>query len=317
MYDFLLALLSLLGLISGVILPALLLLYSAYKQRPRLSALAFAIGITLGLGIYFEYLPKSYGPQTLHFSFWEGVAIGFIPIAIPVFITFFVVRFIGKQRKVPRAYHFTFLDLKIIASFMALVLLTSPIMFWGYSLVEQNVPDYSKYVDINVEITADNFYYHKEPDGTGSLAKVITAEERLNITLPETLRTIYQIRDGGGTARLYLPNGTTPERTLIYWHPVLGSSSKTTRWPYGILRSTKQLIFATDFFNSPNPLEAHEAAQKWLLLINDRTQMMFLDYNTQTTPRLGLYNKQLDVDETNPVFFDSFDIFLGAVRKEH
>lgn len=317
MYDFLLALLSFLGLIFGIVLPALLLLYSAYKQRPRLSALAFAIGITLGLGIHFEYLPKSYGPQTFHFSFWEGVAIAFIPIAIPVIITFFVVRFIGKQRKVPRANSFAFLDLKIISTFLALVLLTSPLMFWGYSQVEKNIPDYSKYVDIDLKITADNFYYHSDPDGTGTLAKVLTAEERLNITLPETLRNIYQIRDGGRAVRLYLPNVENPERTLIYWHPILGSASKTSRSPYGILRSTKQLIFATDFFNSPHPLEAHEAAQKWLLLINDRTQMMFLDYNDETSPRLGLYDKQLDISETNPVFFDSFDIFLDAVRKEH
>lgn len=217
----------------------------------------------------------------------------------------------------PRAHGFTHLDLKIAIVFTSLVLLTSPLMFWGYDQIEKRIPDYSKYVDIDISITADNFYYHNEPDGTGSLVKIIAAEGRLNITLPETLRDIYQIRDGGGTVDLYLPNVENPESTLIYWRSISGEVSKGSRGPSGVLRSTKHLIFTTDFLNSPNPLEAYQPAQKWLLLINDRTHLVFLDYNTNTTPRLGLYDKSLSIDETNPVFFDSFDAFLNAVRKRH
>lgn len=312
MFDFATTTITLVGGIAGIILPAFLLFYSGYKQRPRLSILAFIPGVAIAFALWSENAPGSNDPQSFSFSFEETIIFAAVLSAIPVTIAFFAARFIGKQSGPKQRIRFGKIDLAIIGTFLVLVIATAPLLSGVSQVTKQSIPNPDLYVDLDRAVTSETFFYYAPYRDPATPADIEAAEARLGIILPQGLKDVYLTANGGGMNFLYLPNGDSLDQTLFYWHAVMGTGEIET------LRDTTEITRPVDLFSVPYPWNRDPtqilAADDWVILANTVTHAMFLDYSTGPTPRLGLIEFTEAHGQDNPEYFDSFATFMAATR---
>ncbi|RYX93645.1 MAG: SMI1/KNR4 family protein [Comamonadaceae bacterium] len=143
-----------------------------------------------------------------------------------------------------------------------------------------------------------------------SEAEIQATEKRLGVVLPETLRRIYAVRNGGYVGPLYAPRVAAPRPMFDDW---CGAFSPD----YSSLRSVQKLeTVATSYEAFDTGGDDVPADADRLVILEARYgDMTLLDYTkSDREPAVRLVD--FDCDDHVSMCFASFDDFLGALRRD-
>ncbi|MEL6436692.1 MAG: SMI1/KNR4 family protein, partial [Pseudomonadota bacterium] len=146
-----------------------------------------------------------------------------------------------------------------------------------------------------------------------SEAMVAETEKRLGVKLPETLRNIYKVQDGGSLPTFFVPKRPDAPRTHDNWLTAFA-------YDYDVLNPLKDLRSLRDDYVAYDDPDDPEATQYWipgsdqLILIAARTGYgTALDYRNGDEPGVLLFDQ--NEDEKELMRFESFDAFLAACHE--
>lgn len=150
----------------------------------------------------------------------------------------------------------------------------------------------------------------------GSDAKIAEAEARLGVELPDSLRALYRVQNGGSLSELCIP--LTDKGPALQFSDVLTPFSG-----HNDLRPTEWLESAWDTFLSfgdPEDKETYgplfsNGTDRMIVLSQWYRETLFLDYNLPGEPRVGFVDFDTD-DWTERVhYWPDFSSFYGALRR--
>lgn len=312
MFEFAPVLFFFVNFLIGIVIPVIIILYAGHKQRPHMLVVYFTIiavtvaWITVSTLKYLEDGGTyTHDPQALTIPLWMELAIGFVVMIIPIAILFYIARFIGKKRNVsPTPPHFAITDVKILIAALAATIAV-PLIALGYGKPTPPVSPTS-YLDTESPITPETFFYFSGLISPASPADIETAEARLGISLPQTLKDVYARANGGDMAMLFLPTATASNQTLSNWRPIMGGQLPN-------LLSLTEILPVFDIANTHNwdKTALPDNATNWIVISQNDTHFMFLDYTGNMAPRLGLMKIN---DKTAILKFNDIDAFFAIAR---
>jgi SMI1 / KNR4 family (SUKH-1) len=153
-------------------------------------------------------------------------------------------------------------------------------------------------------------------NSAGNNEKIAAAEKKLAIQLPEKLKALYRVQNGGSIDSL-----CTVKPDVIEAHKyedlVLPFAGYDDLLPTELLRS--MFDSATDYADPDDESQAEsfpEGCKKMIILAQWYRHTLFLDYNESVDPKVGF----VDFDhwekwQTHCVWWDSFEAFFNALRR--
>lgn len=151
-----------------------------------------------------------------------------------------------------------------------------------------------------------------KPPSAADEAMLGATEKRLGVQLPDTLRALYRVLDGGSVGWLYVPRVPDPAPVYDDWRGAFSID-------YSSLVSLDKLRTVadhySDFTHDPEDLPAD--AEHLIVLQARYGDMTLLDYSGGPRPRVLIvdYDKSPGADAVD-VVFDDFDQFFAALRGE-
>jgi hypothetical protein len=157
----------------------------------------------------------------------------------------------------------------------------------------------------------------REYDGTpnensaGSEEKILAAEARLKVRLPDALRGLYLVQNGGSVANLCVakPGVSNPQTFEDVMMPFGGYDDL---YPTEMLRTVFDAI--CDYADPTESEEFPEQSEKLIILAQWYRETLFLDYRAGDVPSVGF----ADFDDAGwrerQFFWASFDTFWGELR---
>ncbi|WP_431113109.1 SMI1/KNR4 family protein [Variovorax paradoxus] len=148
-----------------------------------------------------------------------------------------------------------------------------------------------------------------KPALAASDAQVAAAEDRIGFSLPEGLRALYRMLDGGYVGALYVPLKSDPGPVFDDWRGAF-SIDYSSLCPLKALRTVR--AHYEDFTDDPDDMPAQ--ADKLLVLQARYGDMTLLDYAQPGEPRVRIvdFDRHGDVPDLS---FESFDAFFQALRR--
>ena len=139
---------------------------------------------------------------------------------------------------------------------------------------------------------------------------IAAAEERLGVRLPDTLRTLYGVMNGGSVGWLHVPMKADPKPVYDDWRGAFSID-------YSALAPLKELRTVAehyeDFTHDPEDVPAN--ADRLVILQARYGDMTLLDYSTGTEPRVLIVDYDKYEDDPIDIAFDDFDTFFAALRR--
>lgn len=152
----------------------------------------------------------------------------------------------------------------------------------------------------------------QKPPAAADDEMIAAAETRLGVLLPDRLRALYRVLNGGYVGWLYVPLVPNPGPVYDDWRGAFSID-------YSSLASLDKLRTVaehySDFTDDPEDLPAN--AQDLIVLQARYGDMTLLDYSAGPRPRVLIvdYDKASGEDPVDLVF-DDFDQFFAALRGE-
>ncbi|MBL1437607.1 MAG: SMI1/KNR4 family protein [Rhodobacteraceae bacterium] len=240
---------------------------------------------------------------------WVETSILTVLALVSLTAVFLLARFIGKKRgAIATPPRMDGLDLSFlgVVAFIAATFL--PLETMRNSL-EQRIPNPAKYVDLDTRLTPQTLLQtHYSPLYPATQLQIGDAEWRLAATLPQALKDMYLVDNGGGYAWLYLPTTENPRSYLVDWRPIAGPTG-------GSWRTLSKLGYASglradrDWKNTVFPPEAED----WIIISENWPYIIFLE-KQESSMRVGFANMANDLTNENPLFLESFSSFIDAAR---
>jgi cell wall assembly regulator SMI1 len=150
----------------------------------------------------------------------------------------------------------------------------------------------------------------RKPRAANDLA-IAAAEERLGVTLPEGLKRIYRVKDGGSTRGVMVPLVANPRPVFDDWDTAFGG--------YDDLHALDRLRTVHDAFldfTDEDDAEAFPEGSKQLVVLAQwYLETTFLDYRAEGEPRVGMVDFENEDWTESARWFDDFDHFMAALRR--
>ena len=179
-------------------------------------------------------------------------------------------------------------------------------------------------------VTAANFfrgihyshgsYRDGEFDGTpnensrGGDDRIAAAEQRLGVRLPEGLRALYRVQNGGSVDGLAIAKVDDPRPMFADWlQPFSGYSDLL---PLELLRTLHDCVC-----DHADPGAADDAdqfppgAKERIVLARWYSETLFLDYRNGGEPRVGFADFERSHADADTVWFADFDAFFARLRR--
>jgi hypothetical protein len=153
-------------------------------------------------------------------------------------------------------------------------------------------------------------------NSAGSDEKIALAEQRLAIPLPEKLKALYRVQNGGSIDSLCTVKHDVTE---AHWYEdlVLPFGGYDDLLPTELLRSIFESV--TDYADPDDESQAEsfpEGCKKMIVLAQWYRHTLFLDYNEPGVPKVGFVDFDHSVQwQTHCVWWDSFEVFFSALRR--
>ncbi|MDQ0038558.1 hypothetical protein J2W30_006345 [Variovorax boronicumulans] len=148
-----------------------------------------------------------------------------------------------------------------------------------------------------------------KPTLAASNAQIAATEERLGIRLPEGLRALYRVMDGGYVGALYVPLKRDPGPVYDDWRGAF-SIDYSSLSPLKNLRTVR--AHYEDFTHDPADMPAH--ADTLLVLQARYGDMTLLDYSRPGEPQVSIVDFDRNGALTD-ITFETFDAFFRALRR--
>lgn len=148
-----------------------------------------------------------------------------------------------------------------------------------------------------------------KPALAASDAEIAAAEERIGFRLPESLRALYRMLDGGYVGALYVPLKMDPGPVYDDWRGAF-SIDYSSLSPLQNLRTVR--AHYEDFTDDPEDMPAH--ADTLLVLQARYGDMTLLDYSRPGEPRVSIVDFERSGDLAD-ITFETFDAFFQALRR--
>ncbi|MDH6169260.1 hypothetical protein M2282_004424 [Variovorax boronicumulans] len=148
-----------------------------------------------------------------------------------------------------------------------------------------------------------------KPALAASELEIAAAEKRLGFPLPESLRALYRMLDGGYVGALYVPLKTGPGPVYDDWRGAF-SIDYSSLSPLKDLRTVR--AHYEDFTDDPDDIPAH--ADTLLVLQSRYGDMTLLDYSRPGEPRVSIVDFDKSGDAAG-IAFETFDAFFQALRR--
>ncbi|MET3498215.1 SMI1/KNR4 family protein [Variovorax boronicumulans] len=148
-----------------------------------------------------------------------------------------------------------------------------------------------------------------KPALAASELEIAAAEERLGFRLPESLRALYRMLDGGYVGALYVPLKTDPGPVYDDWRGAF-SIDYSSLSPLKDLRTVR--AHYEDFTDDPDDIPTQ--ADTLLVLQSRYGDMTLLDYSRPGEPRVSIVDFDRNGDLAD-ITFETFDAFFQALRR--
>jgi hypothetical protein len=140
---------------------------------------------------------------------------------------------------------------------------------------------------------------------------IAATEERLGVRLPETLRALYRIMDGGYVGWLYVPLKADPKPVYDDWRGAF-SIDYSSLAPLEGLRTVAEHY--ADFTDDPDEIPAD--ADHRVVLQARYGDMTLLDYSPGHQPRVLIVDYDRSDEDPVDIAFEDFDAFFTALRRD-
>jgi SMI1 / KNR4 family (SUKH-1) len=153
-------------------------------------------------------------------------------------------------------------------------------------------------------------------NSAGSDTKITAVEKRLAIQLPEKLKALYRVQNGGSIDSLCTVKHDVTE---AHWYEdlVLPFGGYDDLLPTELLRS--MFDSASDYADPNDESQAEsfpEGCKKMIILAQWYRHTLFLDYNGSGAPKVGFVDFDHSAQwQTHCVWWDSFETFFSALRR--
>jgi SMI1/KNR4 family protein SUKH-1 len=151
----------------------------------------------------------------------------------------------------------------------------------------------------------------EKPPLAASKDMIAAAEARLGIRLPETLRTLYGVMNGGHVGWLYVPLTANPKPVYDDWRGAF-SIDYSSLAPLEELRTVAEHY--ADFTDDPDDIPSN--ADCLVILQARYGDMTLLDYSRGPAPRVLIVDFDKMGEDPIDIAFDSFDEFFAALRRD-
>lgn len=140
---------------------------------------------------------------------------------------------------------------------------------------------------------------------------IAAAEQRLGVRLPDTLRTLYGVLNGGYVDWLYVPLKADPQPVYDDWRGAF-SIDYSQLAPVETLRTVTEHYH--DFTDDPDEIPA--GADQQIILQARYGDMTLLDYSRGPAPRVLIVDYDKYGGDPVDIAFDDFDTFFAALRRD-
>lgn len=140
---------------------------------------------------------------------------------------------------------------------------------------------------------------------------IAAAEQRLGVRLPDTLRTLYGVCNGGYVDWLYVPLKADPQPVYDDWRGAF-SIDYSQLAPVETLRTVTEHYH--DFTDDPDEIPA--GADQQIILQARYGDMTLLDYSHGPAPRVLIVDYDKYGGDPVDIAFDDFDTFFAALRRD-
>ena len=148
-----------------------------------------------------------------------------------------------------------------------------------------------------------------KPALAASDAEIAAAEERIGFRLPQGLRALYRMLDGGYVGALYVPLKMDPGPVHDDWRGAF-SIDYSSLSPLKNLRTVR--AHYEDFTDDPDDMPAQ--ADTLLVLQARYGDMTLLDYSRSGEPQVSIVDFDRHGDLAD-ITFETFDAFFRALRR--
>jgi hypothetical protein len=140
---------------------------------------------------------------------------------------------------------------------------------------------------------------------------IVAAEERLGVRLPEKLRQLYGVMNGGYVDWLYVPLTADPKPVYDDWRGAFSID-------YSSLVPVEKLRTVTEHYNdfTHDPDEIPADADRLIILQARYGDMTLLDYSRGPEPRVLIVDYDKYNEDPLDIAFDDFDSFFAALRRQ-
>ncbi|TKW65938.1 MAG: hypothetical protein DI616_12375 [Paracoccus denitrificans] len=149
----------------------------------------------------------------------------------------------------------------------------------------------------------------RQPKAANDLA-LDAAEARLGFVLPDGLRAIYKVKNGGSAPDLVVPKRPQPRPLNEDWADAFGGYEEL----YSLERLRTVHDSVLDYAHEDEADAFPEGARQMLVLAQWYRETTLLDYRHGDSPRLGLVDFDREGWQEEGVWFDDFAAFLSALR---
>lgn len=141
---------------------------------------------------------------------------------------------------------------------------------------------------------------------------ILAAEQRLGVRLPDSLRDLYKMMDGGYVGWMYVPLKADPGPFYDDWRGAFSID-------YSSLNSLHQLRTVKDHYEdfTDDPDEMPANADKLVMLQARYQDMTLLDYSQGPEARVRVVDFDERPEQSTAVEFPDFDRFFAALRREY
>jgi hypothetical protein len=151
----------------------------------------------------------------------------------------------------------------------------------------------------------------EKPPFAASEDMIAAAEARLGVRLPETLRALYGVMNGGYVGWLYVPLTANPKPVYDDWRGAF-SIDYSSLVPVERLRTVAEHY--EDFTHDPEDVPAN--ADRLVILQARYGDMTLLDYSRGPAPRVLIVDFDKMGEDPIDIAFDTFDEFFAALRRD-
>lgn len=148
----------------------------------------------------------------------------------------------------------------------------------------------------------------------GGESKIALAQTRLEVQLPEGLKALYRLQNGGSVKSVCVPKGGGPEPSR-FADVVIPFGGYETLVPMEHLETLHEHI--TQYADPDDPDEADmfpQGCEQMLVLARKYHRTLFLDYRQPGEPRVGLVDFEHSDWNDRCVWWNDFDTFFRALR---